>query len=99
MKLVLTIIINYGDINCASTSYNHVKRVCWLYHQLERLPPLHEVISHNDYGWHTDILVLCSCGWNYHLRHCQGEVSCTEETHFGLSHSKMGEKGFRLCDE
>ena len=99
MKLLLTIIINYGDINCASTSQNHVQRVCWLYHQLECLISFHEIISHNVYGCHTDSLALYSCGRNHHLRHCQREVSCTKETHSGSSHSKMGEKRFTLCDE
>ena len=76
MKLVLTIIINYGDSNCASTSQNHVQRVCWSYHQLECLIPLHEIISHNVYGCHTDSLALYSCGRNHHLHFQQHEVCC-----------------------
>ena len=67
MKLVLTIIINYGDSNCASTSQNHVQRVCWLYHQLEYLILLHNGISQDGYGCDTDTLSLCSCGWNHHF--------------------------------
>ena len=77
MKLVLTIIINYGDSNCASISYNHVQRVCWLYHQLECLIPLHNGISEDVYGSHTDTLALYSCGWNHHFPLKQHEVHCT----------------------
>ena len=76
MTPVLTIIINYGDSSCVSTWGDHVQRVCWLYHQLECLIPLHNGVSEDGYGCHTDTLALYSCGRNYHLHFQQHEVCC-----------------------
>ena len=77
MTPVLTIIINYGDSSCVSTWGDHVQRVCWLYHQLECLIPLHNGISEDGYGCHTDTLALCGCGRNHHFTCKQCEVCWT----------------------
>ena len=67
MTLVLTIIINYGHGSCASACGDHVQRVCWSYHYNQCLIFLHNVITQDRYGSHTDTLALYSCGRNYHL--------------------------------
>ena len=64
---MLTIIINYGHSSCVSAWGNHVQRVGCLYDYTECLIFLHNVISQDGYGSHTDTLALYSCGWNHHF--------------------------------